>query len=199
MHRQRRNPGERWRFRLLSLGLLLSSSLGQGQGQAMADKPAYVSEEHAVLAALLYNFLLFVDWPQASLPQAAQSWQICTLGGERLAANLPALKERPVRGRGINLLQLKAADSGQGCHILYIGADQAGRMPELLAGLAGSHVLTVAEMGDFVERGGMIGLRRQDGRVRIGVNLGSVHAAGLNISARLLALPQVSTVGEATP
>lgn len=71
----------------------------------------------------------------------------------------------------------------RGCHVLFIA--EAG-LP--LGPLGGLPVLTVSDLPDFVQQGGVIGLVRQSGRLRFEVNRGVAQAAGLRLSADLLSL-----------
>jgi hypothetical protein len=166
-------------------------------GGATSDKPArYISDEHAVLTALLYNFLLFVDWPAANSPDKGGQWHICSVGDDPIVNSLDALSQRPARGYPIRVQRLTVTDTADRCHILYISADHAEHIPEVLARVADGHVLTIAESEGFVERGGMILLMRNGEQLRIGVNMASLRTAGLTISTRLLALPQVVRLQE---
>lgn len=187
----------KWLLSLCLYGMLV---WGQAAESASSqEKPSYSSNEQAVLSALLYNFLLFVDWPERNFPSANERWHICTYGDDAVIANLATLTEKPARGHAILLQHLALTDPVSQCHILYLSADEIDRMPQMLARSGGSAALTVADMDGFIERGGMIRLLHENGSLRIGINLASVRAAGLTISARLMSLPQVTVWREGTP
>ncbi len=61
-------------------------------------------------------------------------------------------------------------------------------VPEELARLKGTPVLTVGETEQFVKENGMIGFCLEDNKIRFEINLESAERAKLKISARLLAL-----------
>jgi YfiR/HmsC-like len=48
--------------------------------------------------------------------------------------------------------------------------------------------VTIGESDSFTERGGMIGLIVDQGRVRFDINLAAITAAHLQVSSKLLAL-----------
>lgn len=195
-----------WRL-LVSLLLTL---LTMTSAQARMEEPKRLySEQQALVSALLYNFLLFVDWPANRQPGDDESWQICALGEDDVVREINALIVRPARGRKIALQIVKPGTALHNCHILYFAQSQnadPGRenmqispreMQAALAQLRGSHVLTVAAGGAFTEAGGMIRLSLNEARLRIGIHLQNVRAGGLQISTRLLALPQVEQLKDA--
>jgi hypothetical protein len=59
-------------------------------------------------------------------------------------------------------------------------------MPEILAALGRSGVLTVSDMPRFVGRGGMIQFVQEGGRVRFEIGLAPAQEAGLSLSSELL-------------
>jgi hypothetical protein len=57
--------------------------------------------------------------------------------------------------------------------------------------LRGSSVLTVADMDNFVESGGMVQFVVQDARVRVAIDVGATERARLKVSSKLLSLAHV--------
>ena len=74
------------------------------------------------------------------------------------------------------------------------------RLGAILASLNGGSVLTVADMANFTESGGMIQLVMEDGRVRLVIDVGVTSKARLKVSSKLLSLVRVvtGTPGSAT-
>ena len=79
----------------------------------------------------------------------------------------------------------------QTSHILFISISEKKRIPQLLAGLQGSSVLTVADFDEFLEEGGMIQLYTENNRVRFAINVDATGRAKLKISSKLLSLARV--------
>ena len=84
----------------------------------------------------------------------------------------------------------RAEDNLRGIHILFIGALERKRLPQILASLRGSSALTVAEMDHFLEAGGMIQFKFENGRIRFAVNLDAADRARLQVSSKLLRVAQ---------
>ena len=62
-----------------------------------------------------------------------------------------------------------------------------------LARLRGSSVLTVADMDNFIESGGMIQFVVEDSRVRVAIDVGATGRARLKVSSKLLSLAHAVT------
>ena len=67
----------------------------------------------------------------------------------------------------------------------------AGALEETLRVLGRANILTVSDIEEFAERGGMIGFRIEEKRVRFSVNTEAADRAGLQISSRLLKLARL--------
>jgi hypothetical protein len=59
---------------------------------------------------------------------------------------------------------------------------------DLLKAAQPLHILTVSDIDDFAEVGGVIGLVTRNGRVQFNVNIRAARNAGLSISAELMGL-----------
>ena len=141
-------------------------------------------EESALQAAFVLNFAKFTEWPPAGLPGKSGAMQLCQFGArDELAQALRALEGRPLQGVPVQWRKVSRVDEVRGCHVLFVA--EAG-LP--LGPLSGLPVLTVSDLPDFAQQGGVIGLVRQSGRLRFEINRGVAQAAGLRLSADLLSL-----------
>lgn len=150
--------------------------------------------ESQVKAAYLFNFLKFVEWPVDAPVGPEGRWVIGIVGDSPVGAELSLLAERKtVEGRGLLVRRLHARDNLSGCDILFVSASEEKHLPLILSGLQGSSVLTVADFGRFIERGGMIQFVTEGDRVRMDIDLGATSRARLKVSSKLLALAQAVT------
>ena len=156
---------------------------------AAAARPPERELEYKVKAAFLYNFAKFVDWPPGAFPDAKSPLTLCILGEDPFGPFLDqtvageSIGGRPIAvQRGARLADLK------GCHLLFIGRAERGRLREVIAALHDGPVLTVGEEGSFLDDGGMIDLVLEGNRVRFEANLAAVDRSPLKISSKLLRL-----------
>lgn len=144
------------------------------------------AEESQILAAFLYNFAKFVEWPDAALSEG-ESIRIGVLGGEGFASTLEkVVAGKQVRGRGIDVQRLSSPTPK--VHVLYVPAGQAGLRDGARSAVAGAPVLTVADAPDFASEGGMVAFVREGNKVRFEINQAAASGAKLRISSRLLGL-----------
>jgi len=160
---------------LLALSGIARLAQAQPQGSATLEE---------VKAAYLYNFAKFVQWPAA--PQ--QAFRICILGNSSLQPNLEAtVKGETLQGHPIEVKRTSSvADATNSCNMVYIAPTERGRLNDILRALSGKGILTVSDIPDFVNKGGMIGFVREDNRVRFAANQAAAQSAGLTLSSELL-------------
>lgn len=153
---------------------------------AAADETA--PTEHEVKAAFLYNFGKFVVWPDAAF-KVEGVLVIGVLGDDPIIDVLErTVRDKQVQDRRIDVKRLRSAREAPGCQILFISASERERVGDILQRLDRSSVLTVSDMSDFAENGGMISLLLEQKKVRFTVNLSVVEQAGLKMSSQLLKL-----------
>jgi hypothetical protein len=173
---------------LLACAHLLTPSNGTAQ-----DSPS----EYQVKAAYLFNFLKFVQWPADAFQDSLAPIMIGIVGDDPFGEALPqVVVGKTVQGRDLVIRKYHVGEDLRGSHILFISASEKKRLPQVLASLQGSSVLTVADMDHFVESGGMIQFLIEDSRVRFAIDVGAASRAHLKISSKLLSLARTVTETE---
>jgi hypothetical protein len=158
--------------RMLTLALLVASAW-----PVQAQLPG--AAESTLKAQVLVKVLRFVEWPAGALSDG-QPLHLCLAEDTPLAQELRSQDGQSV---GRNPLQVRVVRNRQfaGCQIALVGDAQAP-LPIQHA------LLWVTEAPGMLERGGMLNLQVEDGRVVFDVGLDAVRRAGLDISAKLLRL-----------
>ncbi len=165
------------------LGLLALAILGP----ARAESP----DLDAVKSGFVYNFTKFMEWPAGALPSGGGTMQLC-VAGQALDGRLNQLQGRVSQGREIRVRGVGASSDLSTCHVLFIGASEERRMGGLLGAVSGYPVLTISDISEFADYGGMIGLELRNDRVGFAINLSNARAAGLKPSAQLVKLGRVA-------
>jgi hypothetical protein len=141
------------------------------------------ASESEVKAAFLFNFAKYVEWPRRS----AETFSICLLGESRFGDVLSRTMEgKKVGDQAISVSLVHTPSQAEGCGIVFISRSEASRLDPLLAHLARRPVLTVSDIEGFADRGGIIGLKTDQKKVRFEVNLVASRLAGLKLSSQLL-------------
>ena len=145
---------------------------------------AQQATEYQVKAAYLYNFAKFVQWPPQGTNDAA--FGICVLGRDHFGATLDAtVAGENINGRRVEVQRIFSPRESGNCRILYVGSREGNDLRRVLEEVRPG-TLTVSDLPDFMDRGGMIQFVLDNNRVRFEVNLDAAERAGLTLSSELL-------------
>jgi uncharacterized protein DUF4154 len=162
---------------LCSLTLLLASS-------TTAQTP---NLEYRIKAAYIFNFAKFVSWPANAFARAESPIVIGIVGKDPFGEEIDqTIAGKFIEKRPLQVKRLAENESLQGYHILFIGDSERQRLPQILQQARKLSILTVGEMDDFTELGGMIRFFKHENNIRFEVDLDPVEVAGLKISSKLL-------------
>jgi hypothetical protein len=173
-------------FTLIAAGVLLSASISAA---AELSPPS----EYEIKAAFLYNFIKFTEWPPADLGKAQDPIIIGIVGKDPFGAVLDKtvagekVHDRAILVRRFPRMDAAAANS----HVLFISASETNNLPAILKLLEGDAVLTVSDMENFAERGGVINLKNQNNKIVFEINLDAAKRVGLVMNAQLLKLAKI--------
>ena len=145
------------------------------------------ASEDEVKAAFIVSFPKYVDWPADAFTNAISPIIIGVLGESTVTRDLQRIiAGRVVNGRKLILKQVAPGEEETAnFHVLFVPAEEQRRASNFLA----KHkrgTLTVGESDDFLARGGIISLRRQNQKIGLEVNLTSASDAGVKLSSKLL-------------
>lgn len=169
-------------------GVILSIALASLSISVIAEEQPTATLEYQVKAAFLYNFAKYVEWPSDALTNR-DAFHVCILGENPFDLVLErTLHGKTISDRKLLAHQIQDVEEARDCHILFISSSESAHLQGILQILDGASILTVSEVGEFTEQGGMIQFRMQNGSVRFDINLDSARRAGLKISSQLLKL-----------
>jgi hypothetical protein len=174
---------ERFRKRNIIV-LLLLASLGVG---VVLPVKAQAPNEYRVKAAFILNFARFIDWPGDGYGEGG-ALVVGIVGDDPFGGSLDQLNGTTVNGHRIVIRRLKAEDYLKACQILFVSSSERNRLGKILESVRGGSVLTIGELPQFNQAGGIIKFVIQDDRVRFEINTGAAGQARLRISSKLLAL-----------
>ena len=164
-------------------------------GMAAAQPPA---SEYEVKAAFLFNFIKFVEWPRSTFSETNSPYVIGVLGKtdpffnpQGLTNYLEdAVSRKILNDRRIVVRRSDRISNLKDCHLLFVTKSERN-LREIFAVAQENHILTVSEMGDFCERGGIINFVEQSGRVRFEINPKAAEEHSLKISSKLLNVAKI--------
>jgi hypothetical protein len=168
--------------------LLLAAAFGVAHFAEAGAAP-----EYQVKAAFLYKFATYIRWPPTGGAESGAPFVIGVLGRDPFGPSLgDVVRNQSVQGRGIRIRMLSRREEALECELVFISASERTDLAQLFALLRGAPVLTVGDMDQFAERGGMIGLvTTEDNHVRFDINTAAIERAGLRASSQLLHLGRI--------
>jgi hypothetical protein len=167
--------------------LVLVLGLASILGLSVSAQGATPSREYQVKAVFLFNFAQFVEWPPAAFSEENAPLAICVLGDDPFGSYLDdVVRGEQVNSRRLTVQRFRSPDDIKGCQVLFVSKSQNRNLEKALAAVKGMDALTVSDADDFAERGGMIQLETQNGKIRLRINVGAAKSASLTISSKLL-------------
>jgi len=160
--------------------LMVATCLFSSQVQAQAD-------EYQVKAAFIFNFAKFVEWPGDAFSDGG-TLVVGVVGDDPFGGALDRLNGSAVNGRRLRIKRLRLGDNLRVCNILFISKSEGKNLWKILDSIKGTSVLTIGEMPQFNQSGGMIRFVIQNSKVRFEINASAAAQARLKISSKLLAL-----------
>jgi hypothetical protein len=180
------------------LGLVLSAApihaRAQDASATLADAAtsaatvAQPSREYLLKTAFVFNFARYTTWPP---PSPDGPFNLCILGEDDFGTAAQYLDGQHLQARNVDVRFRKVDDDLGGCQLVYVTQPLAGQLDSLLPRLHAERMLTVSDIPDFAARGGILGLKIVDNRIRFEANPLAAKRAGLRLSAQLLRLAVV--------
>ncbi len=194
--------------------LLFIIVFGMSSLASMARADSASEKEYRLKAAFLYNFVVFVDGPR--FKQFGRSSQIGSLdpnkpvligilGEDPFGSAFAPLQDREIRNRAVVIKRFKSyseiVDANdpnipvhpqfediKACHVLFICPSEKSYLDVILKTLGTRAILTVADVPEFLETGGMINFVIDEKKVRFEINTAATARAQLQIRSKLLRL-----------
>lgn len=148
------------------------------------------ADESEVKAAVIYNLLLFVHWPRQASPPAG--FRLCVLGDGALTTALRHHERKSVGGQPLEIRRIGAApEEVDICAAVMVESGSPGVLTRLGVLARNRPLLVIAEGPGAVDRGAMIGLHTDGGRVTFDINHGAISKSGMTASSKILRLARI--------
>lgn len=164
--------------------------LGANQNALATPSNAYPPEiALQIKAQFVYNFANYVEWPSDAFPTESSPIRTCLFGDVDFAPYLLAFEGVLIGKRPLLIIESSnIKDIESGCHILFVGEDRQVDLPDFWSSIQYLYVLSIGEMQDFADKGGIINIFRTSDRLQFDVNISNALVNGLFLDSDLLAL-----------
>jgi len=179
-----------WQLRLI-VCLALSQLLILVAVRSSAQQPV-IDREAKIKAAYLYQFIRYVQWPDATADPSTPI-VIGTVGGAAVDHYVALIaRNRRAGNRELMHLQVTTAEQARRCNILFVPeSTDPESASAIIQNLREDPVLLVGETRQFVESGGVIAFSVVDNNVRLQLSMKSAAERNLKISSQLAKLAQL--------
>lgn len=192
-------------------GMLVSTMIASSEKET-------AEAEYQIKAAFIYNFMKFTEWPAGKEPGTGPEkkapgelpMRVGIIGKNPFGKSFIPIQEKTILEHPIEVIEfasfqefsrscssVKEASEKysqehlaqlQSCHVLYLCDSEKPVLEVLLSLLGETGILTISDLPEFIEAGGVIGFQKKDNKIRFEVNLTESERQGLRISSQLLKL-----------
>ncbi len=181
--------------------LVIFSWVQIDRGVPLADAGANHKE---VMALYLYNFLLFVDWPEGDCGQR-NTLNVSIYGDPLLFKAFAPMSGKLIKGKKLHLSSSETLEDLEiACQVLFVGKGKQSDIPAILKRIHNRCILTLSDVKGFTRKGGMVYLKNPAdtshadvGRKKFEINLSAVKRSCLKIRSRLLRISDIVSDGNA--
>ena len=143
--------------------------------------------ELQVKAAMIFNFVHFVEWPAGTYASADAPILIAVVGGGSYAAAIEqAVSGKTVGGRTLSVKRFATVDAAEAPQVLVCAGGDCD-----IGRFIGKSVLTIGDTEPFMRAGGTIRFYTEANRVRFEVSPEAAEKSSLKISSKLLKLARI--------
>jgi YfiR/HmsC-like len=152
-------------------------------------QPARAVDMGRLKAAVVYNLLLFAEWPTEALPTEQPALHLCVDAASAPLESLLALAGKPVGTRRLEVRKVPATAEGlRACNAWYREGPAPVPSGTVWRAVQRHSVLTICT-GELREDGGAaIYLSESNGRLYFDVDNAAVRQLGLQLSSKMLRL-----------
>jgi hypothetical protein len=161
------------KMKLAFLVCLLLSSSGIAQ-----ERPV-----HEIHAAMLYNFIKYVQWPNETDPG---DFVVGVMGEENVFNTLKAWYDgKPKGNKKYVVRKLDNAQQAADCQVVYIGKSKNREFDNVKTNTSGKSVLTITDGNGLGHKGSCINFKVIDGKLKFELNQGTLNTSNLKVSNQL--------------
>ncbi len=141
---------------------------------------------HEIHAAMLYNFIKYVQWPNES---EAGTFVVGVLGEDDVYNTLKTWYDgKPKGSKKYVIKKISSASEASTCQVVYLGKSKSREFEDIKGSISGKSVLTITDGNGLGEKGSCINFKIVGGKLKFELNQASVDASSLKISSQLASM-----------
>jgi len=154
--------------------LLVSAAIGV----SAQERPV-----HEIHAAMLYNFIKYVQWPNEG---EAGDFVVGVIGDENVFNTLKLWYDGKAKGsKKYVIRKLASGDEATNCQVVYVGKSKNRDFDIIKTSVTGKSVLTITDGNGMGQKGSCINFKVIDGKLKFELNQAILTGSNLKVSTQL--------------
>lgn len=142
--------------------------------------------EHEIHAAMLFNFIKYVQWPDEG---TGGDFVVGVMGEDNVFNTLKTWYDgKPKGSKKYVIKKLTSADEAASCHVVYLGKSKSKEFDNIKTAIAGKPVLTVTDGSGLGQKGSCINFKVIDGKLKWELNQATFTSSNLKVSGQLASM-----------
>jgi hypothetical protein len=139
---------------------------------------------HEIHAAMLYNFIKYVQWPNEA---EAGEFVVGVMGEDNVFNTLKGWYEGKPKGASKKYVikKLSSAAEAADCQVVYVGKSKSREFENIKNNTTGKPILTITDGNGLGEKGSCINFKVIDGKLKFELNQATVTSSNLKVSGQL--------------
>ncbi len=180
-----------------ALAFSIALCLEAGTARALAQDSDVASPapielyEQKIKAGLIYNLMKYSNWPATVTNAGKGKLKLCLLGDDSMDEYLYPLQGRTAQQFTITITRINGVHEIQDCNMIFLHKGQEALQDSLIQSTAGKPIMTVSDIDQFVEHGGMVEFGMEDQKINLLLNKKTVTESHIIIQSRLTKLAKL--------
>jgi hypothetical protein len=163
---------------LMKKVMLLAFSLAFCYGLSAQERAT-----HEVHAAMIYNFIKYVQWPNEA---EGGDFVVGVLGEDDVFNTLKTWYDgKPKGSKKYVIKKLSSATDAANCQVVYLGKGKSKEFENVKNSVSGKPVLTITDGSGLGQKGSCINFKVVDGKLKFELNQGTVNSSNLKVAGAL--------------
>ncbi|NJM25379.1 MAG: YfiR family protein [Bacteroidia bacterium] len=138
---------------------------------------------HEIHAAMLYNFIKYVQWPNET---ETGDFVVGVIGEDDVYNTLKQWYDGKQKGtKKYVIKKLSSAADASDCQVVYVGRAKSREFDNIKSSVDGKSILTITDGNGLGEKGSCINFKVIDGKLKFELNQGVFSHSNLKVSGQL--------------
>lgn len=138
---------------------------------------------HEIHAAMLFNFIKYVQWPNEG---DGGEFVVGVIGDDNVFNTLNQWYNGKQKGsKKYVIKKLSSASESTSCQVLYVGKAKSKDFDDIMNLIGGKSILTITDGNGLGQKGSCINFKVIDGKLKFEMNQATLTSSNLKVSSQL--------------